>query len=101
MSLKKQFLKSKPLCKVSFKVNQKDAKGAKSIQLLGDFNNWDADTAPMKSLKNGSFSQTVNLTSGKDYQFRYLLDGNIWSNEKEADASISNSFNSVNDIVST
>ncbi len=40
MSLKKQFLKSKPVCKVSFRLDASEALGANKVQLLGDFNNW-------------------------------------------------------------
>ncbi|MEN8186101.1 MAG: isoamylase early set domain-containing protein [Bacteroidota bacterium] len=101
MSIKKQFLKSKPVCKVSFKVKAEEAKEAKKIQLLGDFNNWDVSAKPMKSLKSGDFSQTIELEQGKEYQFRYLLDGNMWSNEESADSKVQNDFNSVNDLVST
>ncbi|MDX1655300.1 MAG: isoamylase early set domain-containing protein, partial [Candidatus Competibacteraceae bacterium] len=34
---------------------------------------------------DGSFTVTVNLESGKEYQFRYLLDGERWENDWEAD----------------
>ena len=44
MAIKKQFLKSKPVCKVSFKLNAKDAIGAKTVQIVGEFNNWDQST---------------------------------------------------------
>lgn len=85
MSLKKQALKSKPITKVSFKVSKDQAAGAKSIAILGDFNNWSAEADVMKALKNGSFSHTIELQRGNSYQFRYLADGERWFNDEEAD----------------
>lgn len=85
MSLKKQFLKSKPVCKVTFKLTQEEAKSAKTVRVLGEFNDWDAKASPMKKLKNGGFTATLDLEAGKDYQFRYLLDDESWENDWAAD----------------
>ena len=101
MSIKKQYLKSKPVCKVSFKVSAEEANGAKKIQVLGDFNNWDEKAPAMKSLKSGDFTQTINLDAGKEYQFRYLMDGKNWANDAAADGKINNNFDEHNDTVST
>lgn len=86
MSMKKQFLKTKPVCKVTFKITAEQAQHADSVKLVGEFNQWDADSAPMKRLKDGSFTQTVNLETDKDHQFRYLLDDAKWENDWNADA---------------
>jgi|TARA_Y100001968_G_scaffold84086_1_gene75150 1,4-alpha-glucan branching enzyme len=86
MSLKKQYLKSKPICKVTFKLKASEANNAGTAKLVGDFNAWDIQGEPMKKLKNGDFTQTVNLPAEAEYQFRYLLDGENWENDWEADA---------------
>jgi 1,4-alpha-glucan branching enzyme len=101
MSLKKQFLKSKPVCKVSFRLNAADASGAKSVQLLGDFNNWDKTVEPMSALKSNDFTATLELESGKEYQFRYLVDGLVWKNDSDADYFVANSFGEENGVIST
>lgn len=85
MSIKKQYLKSKPVCKVTFKISKEEAKNAESVRLLGDFNGWDEQSAPMKKLKNGDFTSTVNLETEKDYEFRYLLNDAEWENDWHAD----------------
>jgi len=85
MSLKKQFLKSKPVCKVTFTVDPTLIEGAKEVAILGDFNNWDPSEATMRKLKDGSFTKTLELEVGNDYQFRYLVDGARWINDAEAD----------------
>ncbi|MBA4410354.1 MAG: isoamylase early set domain-containing protein [Bacteroidota bacterium] len=101
MSLKKQFLKSKPVCKVSFRLDAVDAPEAKTVQLLGDFNNWDKSSEPMTALKTKDFTATLELETGKDYQFRYLINGSVWKNEPQADYFVTNSFGEENSVVST
>jgi 1,4-alpha-glucan branching enzyme len=86
MSIKKQILKSKPVCKVSFKLSNELAQGAKAAFLVGDFNNWNETSHEMKPLKDGSFSFSLDLETGHNYQFRYLLDGTTWINDDEADS---------------
>lgn len=85
MSIKKKFLKGKPVCKITFEVPKELANSAKSVHLVGDFNNWNPTASPMKATKEGKFTATMDLESGKEYQFRYLIDEARWENEKEAD----------------
>jgi 1,4-alpha-glucan branching enzyme len=85
MSIKKKFLKGKPVVKITFEVPKEIANSAKSVHLVGEFNNWDPSASPMKSTKEGKFSTTVDLESGKEYQFRYLIDETRWVNDSEAD----------------
>ena len=47
MAIKKQFLKSKPVCKVTFTVA---AEEAKNVELVGSFNEWNAEATPLKKL---------------------------------------------------
>jgi len=39
----------------------------------------------MKRLKNGTFKTTIDLEVGHEYQFRYLVDGEVWVNDAQAD----------------
>ncbi|UMB60432.1 isoamylase early set domain-containing protein [Lutibacter sp. A80] len=86
MSLKKQYLKSKPVCKVTFSMDKDAVLGAQKVDLLGEFNNWNtAEPIAMKKLKNGSFKVTIDLPAGNEFQFKYLLDGENWVNDDSAD----------------
>ena len=97
--LKKKFLKSKPTCQVTFELPQ-DIE-AKAASLVGDFNNWNAEEAvSMKKQKNGVFKAVVELESGKEYQFRYLIDGQAWENDWEADAYVSTPYGVDNSVIS-
>jgi 1,4-alpha-glucan branching enzyme len=84
VSIKKRFLKSKPLCKVTFRLPKKAAQGAETVHLVGDFNDWDGST-PMQKLKDGAFTVTLDLEAGGAYEFRYLVDGTNWENDEQAD----------------
>lgn len=92
MSLKKKYLKSKPVCKVSFSLPKDAAQSAKKVAIVGDFNEWNESANFMKKLKNGSFSSTIDLASGKEYQFRYLIDGKVWENDWVADGYATNAY---------
>ncbi len=88
MAIKKQYLKNKSICKVTFSIMAKDAD---KVAVIGDFNDWDAKAAPLKKLKNGTFKGTVNLQMGQSYEFRYAVDGD-YVNDEEADAYLWNDF---------
>jgi len=99
MSLKKQYVKSKSVCKVTFTLAKDIANSANRVNLTGDFNNWDIESIPMKKLKGGEFSVSVDLEKGREYQFKYLIDGLGWLNEKEADKHVLNEFQTENSVV--
>jgi 1,4-alpha-glucan branching enzyme len=92
MSIKKQYLKNKPLCKVTFLIPKEAVVTGKKVYLVGDFNGWDHDATPMKKQKDGAFSVTLNLEQGREYQFRYLIDGTKWENDWNADKYVPSSF---------
>ncbi len=85
MSLTKKFLKSKPVCKVTFKLKSDSALEAKKASVLGDFNDWNPKKGKMKKLKSGEFTLTLDLDTGRDYEFRYLIGGSTWANDEAAD----------------
>ncbi|MDP4208417.1 MAG: isoamylase early set domain-containing protein [Bacteroidota bacterium] len=99
MSLKKQYLKTKTVCKVTFTVPSAVAGVAKQVNLVGEFNNWDTQSLPMKKLKNGDFSVSLELERLKEYQFKYLIDGKEWQNDLEADKFAQNEFQGENSVV--
>lgn len=99
MAVAKQFLKSKPICKVTFELPAEAVNGAKTVALVGEFNGWDAGAQALKKQKDGSYKTTVELPVGGEYQYRYVLDGTKWENDWAADkyaaSGISSDENSV------
>ena len=88
MSVKKQFVKTKPVCKVTFSV---EAKEANSASVVGDFNNWNQKEGELSKLKNGSFKGVFDLAKDASYEFKYLID-DAYVNESEADSFKWNEF---------
>lgn len=99
MSTKKKYKKSGKLCRVTFRVPKEASLGAKSITVVGDFNNWNINDNPMKKLKSGVFTLELQLESNKEYQFRYLIDENIWENDWEADKYVRSEYGNCENSV--
>ena len=100
MSIRKQYLKSKPICKTTFRISEEMGDSALTAHIVGEFNNWTLFSTPMKKLKSGAFTTTLDLETGREYQFRYLLDKKNWENERDADKSIPTPFgDSENSII--
>ena len=85
MSLEKKYLKSRPVGKVTFRLPCDAAPEAEKVYLVGDFNAWRKDATPMTRLKNGEFKVSLDLEPGREYSFRYLIGGDTWENDWEAD----------------
>ena len=85
MSIKKQYFKTKPEVKVTLSLPAEAAADAKKVYVVGDFNDWKNKQLEMKRLKNGEFKATLDLEPGREYQFRYNIDGTRWENDWEAD----------------
>jgi 1,4-alpha-glucan branching enzyme len=85
MGIKKKYSSDADICKVTFTLPSSLALTAKKANVVGEFNDWDKEGLPMKKRKGGSFSASVELKSNKEYQFRYLVDGNNWATDPEAD----------------
>ena len=98
-ALKKSFSKDGKKCTVTFSVAPEAAKDVSRAYLVGDFNSWSSTDTPMKKAKDGSYTAKIELDTNREYQFRYLLDGNRWENDWKADkyipAPYSNADNSV------
>ncbi|MFK2819442.1 isoamylase early set domain-containing protein [Flavobacteriaceae sp. LMIT009] len=95
MAIKKQYLKSKPVCKVTFTV---PAEEANEVVVAGNWNEWNATAEPLKKLKNGTFKTTVDLETGSSYEFKYIVDGQ-WQNDEQADAYAWNEFATENGVL--
>lgn len=88
MSLKKQYVKTKAVCKVTFSI---EAKEATSASVVGDFNNWDVQAGALSKLKNGTFKGVFEMDKDNNYEFKYVVDGE-YINDSEADSYRWNDF---------
>lgn len=99
MSIDKRYLKSKPVCKVKFIAPDPLVENAKKIYLAGEFNSWDYETTPLRKQKDGSYATTLDLETGKEYEYRYVLDGERWENDDDADKYVPNVCGADNSVV--
>lgn len=95
----KQHMKSKPVCKVTFQLPKDAAPKAGSVMVVGDFNNWETEATPMKKSKDGCYAATVALETGKEYHYRFLIDGQRWENDWFADRYEPNPYGGDNSVV--
>jgi 1,4-alpha-glucan branching enzyme len=98
VSIKKQYLKKSPVCKVTFTYPRQAAASINTAHVVGDFNDWNTAASPMKKLKNGSFAITLTLARAREYQFRYLLDHQRWDNDWAADKYLPNEHGGENSV---
>jgi len=97
--LVKKYSKTKPTCKVTFTLAQEAVQGAKRVNILGEFNNWNPNLAVPMKLSGTEFKAVIELPVGKEYQFRYKADNGLWENDWAADAYVEAPYNVCNSVV--
>ncbi len=96
--IKKQFVKSKKLTKVTFELPS-DVE-ADAVHLLADFNGW--QPVAFDKLKNGKWRLIQEVEPGQRYQFRYMLDHHghyHFLNDPEADGTVPNDQGTENGVI--
>jgi hypothetical protein len=66
--------------------------GATTASVVGDFNDWDASANLMVRATDGSFECVIEVAVGRTYQYRFLVDGERWENDWNADSYAPNVF---------
>jgi 1,4-alpha-glucan branching enzyme len=103
MPIKKQFLKTRPVVKVTFEVSQEASRGAHQVFLICEANNW--ERMPLKRLKKGNFKGTFDLPTNvqDDYEYRFCMvmaDGReVYDNDWTADSYRPNPVGGDNSVV--
>jgi 1,4-alpha-glucan branching enzyme len=72
--------------------------GADCAVICGDFNEWSETTHPLRRYKDGHFGVSINLAEG-EYRYRFLLDGERWENDWDADCYVANEFGTEDSLV--
>ncbi len=100
IGITKEYLEAKNVYRIKFTLPKAAAPDAKSVCIVGDFNNWDFHANPMKKLKKGEYTIKLDLEPGREYQFRYLIDELKWENDWNADKYVQNPYgDSDNSVV--
>ena len=94
--IKKTF--GKQTCKVEFSFPADDA--IEHIYVVGDFNDWNTHQHALVK-KGATYTIVVNLPANQEFEFRYLINGNQWRNDPEADRIVENPYGGFNSVIST
>jgi len=97
--IEKRYLKSRPACKVTFVLPGEAAPAARTVCLMGEFNDWSPEAHPLRRLKDGSYAVTVELDTGRAYRFRYIIDGERYENHWCADRYEPNLYGGEDSVV--
>ena len=101
--LKKSYVKSRKVGKVVFELPASEIPAditVDQVTLVGDFNDWDPSKTPMNFIKKRKVYQaTVDLEPGQQYQFRYLVNGEHYCNDWEADGYVPSGHGDDNCLV--
>ena len=95
--MKKSYTKTGRSCRVTFELPAET--NATEAVVCGEFNNWSTIENPLEKRKDGRFSGTFSLKAGNSYRFRYLLDGERWENDCEADDYLPNEFGTDDSVI--
>ena len=75
---------------------------AERVNLVGDFNEWDSTKDEMRqSRADGKWRISMIFPTGKEYEFRYLVNGRDWHNDWHADKYRLNKYGTDNSVVCT
>jgi len=74
-----------------------EAPSAEAVSLMGDFNQWNEKTHPMKKGENGQWQKIIMVPPGS-YEYRFLVDGE-WRNDSANDQLCSNCFGTLNNVL--
>lgn len=72
---------------------------AETVTVCGEFNDWSAEDTPLERGSDGSWQAIVALEPGRSYRYRYLLDGQRWENDEQADRYEPNPLGTVDSVV--
>jgi len=74
------------------------APSAKSVALVGDFNDWDAATTPLVRSAAGVWSGTVTLAPGR-HLYAFVVDGTRWVADPAAPQALGDDFGTPNSVI--
>jgi predicted flap endonuclease-1-like 5' DNA nuclease len=99
--LKKAYSTTQSVCKVTFSLPIEAAPDAEKVMLVGDFNDWNTQAAPVLKKGKKQFETAVELAAGRSYEFRYLIDNKRWENDWDADDYVPSPFAGITNSVLT
>jgi 1,4-alpha-glucan branching enzyme len=73
---------------------------ADRVCLVGDFNDWNPQaTCMVRTRDDENWHVALDLPHGREYQFRYLVNGTDWYDDWDADRYVPNPYGGDNSVV--
>jgi AMP-activated protein kinase-like protein len=74
------------------------APAARSVSIVGDFNDWSVEATPLALTSDGVWSVTVPLPLGR-HEYQFVVDGKEWKQDPAAPQAPENDFGTRNSLV--
>jgi hypothetical protein len=71
---------------------------AKSVSLVGDFNDWNKEKTPLHEGADGLWTVSVPLPNGR-HQYAFMVNGERWMLDPSAPTAVENSYGTPNSVV--
>lgn len=97
--LKKAYSKTKQICAVTFSLPIDATYGGQDIRVVGEFNDWSWENGLVMKKGKTEYTATLELPTGRNYEFRYLIDNSHWENDWAADAYVPSPFDGIDNSV--
>jgi 1,4-alpha-glucan branching enzyme len=100
--LEEKIYKTKDYNQITFTLSEglveKFGDSIETVHLVGEFNDWDPTATPLKESK-GEWKVNLKLDKGKEFQYRFLINGTEWENDWEAHKYVSGNAGEDNSVV--
>ena len=74
------------------------APDAKTVSVVGEFNNWQIESHPLQQRENEGWHITLQLPPGT-YQYKFVIDGTRWEDDADNPKRTINEFGTSNSIL--
>ena len=75
-----------------------DLPNAHTVSVVGDFNDWTVDQAPMQKFANGAWSITLPVKPGR-HEYAFVVDGTRWMADPRAPKARDNEFGKPGSVI--
>ncbi|MBC8090129.1 MAG: isoamylase early set domain-containing protein [Phycisphaerae bacterium] len=75
-----------------------DMPSAASVSVVGDFNEWAIDQAPMQKFASGAWSVTIPVKPGR-HEYAFVIDGKKWMADPRAPRARDNDFGKPGSVI--
>jgi serine protease AprX len=72
---------------------------AKSVALVGDFNNWNTALTPLRKDESGLWLAEVEAPKAGNYQYKFIVDGSRWLEDPSNGMKVPDNYGGLNSVL--